>query len=201
MKQLLLIVILALSFQSKASHVMGGDITWTCQGGDYVFQLVFYRDCNGPDINTVSTQLKVWNHPTVSQITASFISREDLSPICTEVPSGPVALSCGSGANAGNGVGAIEKVIYRSAPIALGGTPPAEGWVITYEDFSRSNSLTNITLPSSVGITLSAIIYNVPNSTGGCVDNSPQFLQDPYFVSCVGDSYEYNMNAIDPDLD
>ena len=201
MKQLLLIIIVILSFQSRASHVMGGDITWTCQGGDYVFQLVFYRDCNGPDINTISAQLKVWNHPTVSQITANFISREDLSPICTEVPSGPLALNCGAGPNAGNGVGAIEKVVYRSAPIALAGVPPVEGWVITYEDFSRSNSLTNITLPSSVGITLSAIIYNVPNNAGGCIDNSPQFLQDPYFVSCVGDTYQYNMNAIDPDLD
>lgn len=180
---------------------MGGDITWTCQGGDYVFQLVFYRDCNGPDINTVSANLKVWNHPTVSQITANFISRQDVSPICTEVTGGPNALSCGSGASGGNGVGAIEKVVYRTAPITLAGTPPAGGWIITYEDFSRSNSLTNITNPSSVGITLSAIIYNVPSSTGGCVDNSPQFLQDPYFVSCAGDPYEYNMNAFDPDLD
>lgn len=203
MKHVLLLTLslLFFSFNGRASHVLGGDITWTCQGGQYVFQLVFYRDCNGADINTVSVQLDVWNHPSISQLTANFISRTDVSPLCTEVAGGPTQLSCGSGANAGNGVGAIEKVVYRTDPVTLNGTPPGEGWVITYQDFSRSFALTNITDPSTVGITISAIIFNVPNNPGGCVDNSPQFLQDPYFVSCVGDPYEYNMNAIDPDLD
>lgn len=201
MKQLLLLLILVFSFNGRASHIMGGDITWTCQGGDYVFQLVFYRDCQGADINTVSIQLDVWNHPSINNITANFVSRTDVSPTCTQVPGGPVPLQCGSGAFGGNGTGAIEKVVYRSAPITLSGTPPSAGWVITYQDFSRSNSLDNISDPSLVGITISAIIYHVPNSATGCVDNSPQFLQDPYFVSCVGDPYEYNMNAIDPDLD
>ncbi len=77
--------------------------------------------------------MDVWNHPGISQITLDFISRTDLSPMCTQVAGGPVPLDCGVGANAGNGIGAIEKVVYRSVPIALAGTPPAEGWVFTYK--------------------------------------------------------------------
>lgn len=189
------------SLNSNASHVLGGDLTWTCQGGDYVFQLVFYRDCNGADVNPISVTMDVWNHPTINSVSLAFFSREDVSPLCTEVAGGPAQLECGVGANAGNGVGAIEKVIYRSIPITLPGTPPAEGWVFTYQDFSRSTSLTNIVDPSTVGITIAAKMYDYPGSTGSCIDNSPQFLQEPYFVSCVGDPYEYNMNAVDIDLD
>lgn len=198
---LFLLLTFLLSFSGSASHVMGGDITWTCQGGDYVFQLVFYRDCNGAEVNTLAENIRVWNHPTVTNIPVNFISREDISPICTEVAGGPSALLCGTGANGGNGNGAIEKIIYRSNPITLPGTPPAGGWIFTFDVFSRNGSITNLQNPNTYGVTLAAKIYAVPNAGSGCVDNSPQFLQDPYFVSCVGDSYEYNMNAVDPDLD
>lgn len=203
MSKLLLIFafVLGLFFQSRASHVLGGEITWECQGGNYVFTLVFFRDCNGAEVNTVSENLRVWNHPTLTSITLPFVSRTDISPSCSPVPGSPPQLACGTGSSAGNGIGATEKVVYQSAPIAITGTPPAEGWVFTYENFSRSNSLTNVTNPSLYGITLAAKMYAIPGSSGGCIDNSPLFLQEPHFVSCAGSPYRYNMNAVDPDLD
>jgi gliding motility-associated-like protein len=145
--------------------------------------------------------MDVWNHPTISQIPLQFVSRTDVSPLCTEVSGGPNQLTCGTGAFGGSGLGAIEKVVYRSVPTTLTGTPPAEGWIFTYQNFSRNGALTNLQNPTSYGITLASKMFAIPNSTGGCVDNSPQFLQEPYFVSCVGDAYEYNMNAVDADLD
>lgn len=201
-RALLFIFCLFLGTSGMASHILGGDITWTCDGsGDYVFQLVFYRDCNGAEVNTVNVDLDVWNHPNVTSIQVDYVSRQDVSPLCTQVAGGPTPLDCGTGAFGGNGIGAIEKIIYRSAPITLAGTPPPEGWIFTYEDFSRNNGLTNIQNPSSYGITLASRMFEIPNSPGGCVDNSPQFLQEPYFVSCVGDFYEYNTNPVDADLD
>jgi len=198
---LLLIGFVLMSFFGRSSHVLGGDVTWTCVGGDYVFQLAFYRDCNGADVSTISVNLDVWNHPTINQITLNYVSRVDLSPICTQVPAGPSPLSCGSGPSGGSGLGAIEKIIYQSAPTNIPGTPPSEGWIFTYENFSRSGAVTNLQNPTTYGITLASTMYAIPSSPGGCIDNSPQFLQDPYFVSCVSDPYEYNMNAVDQDLD
>jgi hypothetical protein len=198
---LILLFILGLFFQSRASHVMGGELTWECQGGNYVFTLVFFRDCNGAEINAVSENIRVWNHPTLTSINLPFVARIDISPTCNPVLGSPLPLSCGSGSNGGNGIGAIEKVIYKSAPIPIAGTPPIQGWVFTYENFSRSNALTNIANPSLYGITLAAKMYAIPGATGGCVDNSPIFLQEPYFVSCAGSPFTYNMNAVDPDLD
>jgi len=198
---LISVFLIGFLFQSRASHVMGGEITWECQGGNYVFTLVFYRDCNGAEVNTVSENLRVWNHPTLTSITLAFVSRTDISPICSEVTGSPAQLSCGTGMGGGNGIGAIEKVVYRSAPIAITGTPPANGWVFTYENFSRNLALSNITDPSSYGITLTAKMYAVSGAGAGCTDNSPVFLQEPYFVSCAGSPFRYNMNAVDPDLD
>lgn len=201
LKYIAILCIMLSSFIGNASHVIGGEITWTCQGGDYVFKLVVYRDCNGAVLNTSAVDVLVWGHPTISSINLAFDSSTDVSPLCTQVPGGASPLLCGSGANAGNGQGAIEKVVYISPPITLAGVPPSSGWVFTYENFSRSGSITNLETPSSKGITLISKMFALPNAASGCVDNSPQFLQEPYFVSCAGDPYEYNMNAIDPDLD
>lgn len=198
---LILFLVLGLSFHSRSTHVMGGEITWECQGGNYVFTLVFFRDCNGAEVNTVSENIRVWNHPTLTSIALPFVARIDISPSCNPVAGSPSPLTCGIGANGGNGIGALEKVVYRSAPITIAGIPPANGWIFTYENFSRSNALTNISNPSTYGITIAAKMFAIPGSTGGCVDSSPLFLQEPYFVSCAGTPYKYNMNAIDPDLD
>lgn len=198
---LLILAFGLLPLPGRASHVMGGDITWTCQGGSYVFQLVFYRDCNGAPINTAFETIDVWGHPTLTSINLNFVSSEDVSPFCTAVPGSPAPLDCGTGQGGGNGIGAIEKAIYQSNPIVLVGTPPAEGWTFTYQDYSRSGSLTNLVNPTQYGITITAKMFPIPGATSGCIDNSPQFLQEPYFVSCVGDPYAYNMNGIDPDLD
>lgn len=180
-----------------ASHVMGGEITYKHLGaGNYQFELVFYRDCNGADVNAVSENLRVWNHPTLSVIPVLFVQRQDLSPSCTQVPGGASPLLCGTGNNGGNGIGAIEKVIYRSAPIALSGTPPAQGWAFTYENFSRSGALTNLSNPSTYGITLVAKIFNLAQP-----DDSPIFNEDPNFVSCAGLPYQYNAAVSDANLD
>ena len=75
-------------------------------------------------------------------------------------------------------------------------------FIFTFQNFSRSAAITNLFDPSAAGITLTAKMFPIPGGMAGtCVDNSPQFLQEPYFASCVGEAYEYNMNAVDVDLD
>ena len=198
-----ILIFLCLFGSLRASHVMGGEITWSCSGSNaYEFQLVFYRDCNGAEVNIISEDIRVWNHPSLNTILMNFVSREDISPTCTVVPGSPPMLDCGSGSAAGNGVGAIERITYKSDPIIIDGTPPEEGWIFTYENFSRSNAVSNLSNPSTFGITLAAKIFeNQNNIAGSCTDSSPTFLQSPNFVTCAGSEYRYNMNAIDPDLD
>jgi len=185
-----------------ADHAMGGEITWRCNGNSYEFELIFYRDCNGAEVNTILEKIAVWNHPSITFIDALFISRQDISPTCNSVAGAPPQLTCGTGAFGGNGAGAVEKITYRSAPIVLPGVPPASGWIFTYDNFSRNGNISNLQNPNLHGITIAATMFVAPNAIAGvCVDNSPKFLQDPYFISCSGDDYEYNLHPVDIDLD
>lgn len=186
-----------------ASHIMGGEITWVCLGGgQYQFDLVLYRDCNGLDIIDPSIDIEVWGHPTVSTITCNLFSQVDLSPQCTEVPAGPPELSCGVGTGGGTGPGAVEKFIYRSAAVSLPGVPPAGGWAFTYDSFSRNWDLTNLVSPATYGITLWSRMYAIDGASASpCTDSSPQFAQDPYMLLCAGADFTYDPNAHDPNND
>ena len=88
MKYFLFVVLLfGISSKLKASHAMGGELTYKCVGGNtYVFELAFYRDCNGAEVNIVSENLRVWNHSSVTAITLPFVSRQDVSPLCNALP-------------------------------------------------------------------------------------------------------------------
>lgn len=191
------------SLMGFASHYMGGEITWECQGnGQYIFKLAIYRDCNGQDITDPLLKIEVWGHPTVSEIDCFFDSSIDLSPTCTEVIGGPIELNCGSGSSGGNGAGAIEKFIYISQPITLGGVPPAGGWAFTHDSFSRNYDLDNIANPSTTGITIWARMYPHNNLDGNpCYDSSPQFGQNPLTITCSGSDFTIEQNNYDPDGD
>lgn len=185
---------------SHGIEVLGGEITWKCAGGNqYIFELTLYRDCNSPDITSTQETIRVWNHPSVSNIDVNFVSRVDISPTCTQNSNSPVPLTCG-GSNS-NGLGAVEKFIFQSNALSLSGTPPIEGWIFTYESTSRKTSLTNILNPGANGMTIVAKIFAVSKVQNTCLDNSPLFLENPYMVVCSGTPYLYMPNVSDPDLD
>lgn len=183
----------------RATHIMGGEITWKCQGNQYVFELAVYRDCNQTNISASQETIKVWNHPTTSSIQVFYVTRVDISPSCKPVTGSLSPITCGSGSFGGSGPGAVEKVIYRSNPISLAGIPPVNGWILTYDSFSRNTGITNLVDPTNHGITIAATIFNAQNTS--CVDNSPQFLENPVITICKGEAFSYNMNAFDPDND
>jgi len=183
---------------SYTNHWMGGEITWICQGGgDYVFTLKIYRDCNGPPVNTSSQNIRVWGHPTLTQIPVSYLATNEVSPSCTEVAGGPAQISCSS-----NTVqGAVEEYIFVSNPINISGIPPAQGWAFTWDNLTRNASVINLVSPSTNGITLRATMYSNGTNGSPCFDSSPQFIELPSSITCAGNDFIYNPNAFDPDAD
>lgn len=177
-----------------ASHQMGGEITWKCNGaGAYVFQMKLYRDCNGVSFNN-TLDLNVDNHPVIGKIPMFLLTQNDISPVCNA--SGP-SISC-----AAPGPGAVEEFVFQSNPVVLSGTPPAAGWVFSYSSCCRNPALTNVTNGGGTGITLRSVMYAYNNlNTNPCYDNSPEFLQPPSTIICAGMAYTYNQNAVDVELD
>lgn len=188
---------LVMTVSVNATHWMGGEITWECQGGgDYKFTLKIYRDCNGV-AGPTNANLRVWNHPTLTTIPMVLISQTDISPQCNQVAGGPAPITC-----AGGGTGALEEFVFESAPTTISGTPPAQGWAFTWDGFSRNTAIDNLQNPGSYGITLRALMfaYNGQNAQP-CYDSSPTFAEVPATILCTGYPFRYNQNAFDPDLD
>ena len=202
MKRLITLIVLLGLFlaPARASHVMGGEITWVCQpNGQFVFTLKVYLDCTGtswfgPDY------IRVWNYPGLTQIPVTMVSNTDISPQCFNPA---LSLSCNTPV-----VGTARERVMVSAPITLTGTPPAQGWVFTWDVCCRNSAITNLDAPGSKGHTLRAIMYAytpqgapTANNTNPCYDSSPQFLERPSTVLCTGFPFTYNHNAVDADLD
>lgn len=191
------LIVLLMSYKtSQATHLMGGEITWACQGnGKYIFTMKLYKDCNDPFAVQYPISIRVHNHPTVSVIPMSVFSITDISPQCNAF--GPVS-SCALG-----GAGAIQEHILTSAPITLSGIPPPQGWVFTFSSCCRNAAISNLQFDGILpGFTLRAIMYPFNGTiTSPCFDSSPVFKERPSAVICEGNAYTYNHNAFDPDKD
>lgn len=176
-----------------ASHQMGGEITWKCNGtGAFIFQLKLYRDCNGMSFNN-TLDLDVYNNPLLTQIPVFLVTQTDISPVCNGA--GPT-ITC-----AAPGPGAVEEFVFQSNPIVLTGTPPPQGWVFAYTSCCRNPATTNI-IVNSTGMTLRAVMYSYNNQNSNpCYDNSPEFLERPASILCAGSPFTYNHNAVDAELD
>jgi len=168
-----------------ASHGTGGELTWRCDGsGAFIFQVKFYRDCNGINgPNSVMIQTTV---PGLATIPAALVSNTDISPNgffadgltpCPDCPTGGVPAV----------FGIIEEFVYESQPIVINGTPPPTGWDFMWGECCRSASLTNISSGGSVGFGFRATMYPYNGqSASPCFDSSPVFAERPSFSVCGG---------------
>ena len=91
MKKLLVVILVVCFFyQSNATHLMGGEITWECikdpaspDVGKYIFTMKQYRDCDGTTLSQFAQNIQVWeNGINIQNISCNFISNSDISPTC-----------------------------------------------------------------------------------------------------------------------
>jgi len=204
-KTLLLLLLFVLSFsQSKASHLMGGEITWTCiksgpTQGMYIFTLKLYRDCNGITVSQITQNISVHNHPILTQIAVEFIDTNDISPQCDPVNSPGLQWNCNSPQQ-----GSVEEYLFESLPVNLPGVPPVNGWHFTWTSCCRNGAITNGF--ANEGFTLRAIMYpytvaGITQNTSPCFDSSPVFNEQPSTIICTGYPFSYSHNVSDPELD
>ena len=131
MKKIFLVLLVGFLLYSpaKASHLMGGEITWTCitdptvgPVGLYIFKLKVYRDCNGIPISGTVQTITVHNNPFISSINVDLVPGApfDISPLCDPLNSGNAQMDCVNPQQ-----GSVEEYVYESLPINLVGIPPA----------------------------------------------------------------------------
>ncbi len=185
----------------KASHGTGGEMTWTCMGnGQYVFQVKFYRDCNGiPGSQAININTTV---PGVPNIFAPIFSQTDISPegfYQDGISPCPTCAGVGGGSAQ---PGIIEEYIYRSAPVTLNGVPPAQGWDFIWGECCRSGLVSNITGGGSIGFGLRAKMFSYSGQNADpCFDSSPYFIEKPVSILCTGLQVVYEQLSIDNEFD
>ena len=226
-KIILVLLIFFFIIESKATHLMGGEITWECiktgpKSGQYVFQMKLYRDCQGVALNNSTEYLTVHNS-TISSIILNRVSVTDLSPTCNTIDGPNSEFTCGTSNTgfSGNGNGAVEEHIYRSDTLRITGTPDSNGWHFTWSSCCRNGAITNLNLSSttnpSEGFTLRAVMYSYTDSLGvtfpnnnDCYDSSPKFYEKPRTILEVNNGYDptsltngftYSHNAFDQEQD
>jgi hypothetical protein len=209
----LLLFIAMPASELKATHYMGGEITWEClSNGKYRFTLKLYRECyitNGSAAanftQTETMQTTVPGYPSIIMTRLPGYPI-DLSPQCYANPTFP-HISCTGMVPPGNAnMGALQEHIYTSDAsypngVPLSGVPPATGWMFSHSSCCR-NPCTNIPGSNGMNWYLRAIMYSYNGQNAStCFDNSPQFIEKPSTVICTGYPYTYQHWAVDPEQD
>lgn len=173
---------------SQASHLMGGDLSYTWLGGNiYRFELNVYRDCSGipaPTNTTLSISSVSCGIYTNATMTPVAGTGQEITPLCQGVLS-----TCNGGTTMG-----VQKYTYESID-----TLPANcsDWNFSVSDCCRNASITNLQSAASFSMYIQASLDNLNFP----FNNSPTFANDPVVFLTTGSSHTINNGAGDVDGD
>lgn len=174
--------------EAYASHAQGGDLTYTCLGGNqYRLRLAFYRDCSGtnaPGSVTIDITSASCNQNLTATLTPIAGTGQDVTPICPTLTT-----VCNGGSNPG-----VQEWIYEGN-ITL---PQAcTDWVFAFTLCCRNAAINTIVNPGGENIYIETHLNNV---AAPC-NNSPTFSNIPVPFICSNQNYCFNHGAVDPDGD
>lgn len=181
-------VVCLMPLDMKATHIIGGDITYRHITGDrYEITLSLRRDCNlGEAFFDNQASIGIYSSSTnylIQEIRIPFLS--------TDTIGSTMMTDCGF---EGTAV-CVQSTVYKdtiSLPFRDG------GYILAYQRCCRNGSLTNIEKPLETGTTewveLTEEALRQHNS-------APRFKEWPDIYHCVNESLIFDHSAIDPDGD
>jgi gliding motility-associated-like protein len=188
---ILLLTLLFCGINSNASHIVGGEITYVCLGGNnYKIKISIYRDCLTGiagaihDDNPVYISVFDGNGVIIGSDSISFINPDgevippDFHSDCLNNPP-PTCLNRAT----------AERSYYLP--------PNSTGYKVIYQRCCRNSSILNLVSPDATGATYTCII---PPSDVAC-NNSAVFKNYPPQIICVNNPLVYDHSATDPDGD
>lgn len=193
-KSLLLFCLLLLSGQGVyASHMIGGDVTYRCLGGNrFEITITLYQDClsgigqaidadspayygifkGGGDYGLVASGTAYYS-------TTNIVPPEFSNDCITNFPN-----TCMS----------KETFVFQRE---LADRP--EGYIIVYQRCCRNATISNLLSPGTTGVTYYA---RIPGFTDGqCPNNSAVFNNFPPQIICANNPLSYDFSATDSDGD
>ena len=191
-KFLTLLLFFSVTLICTATHLVGGEMTYTCLGGNqYEIRLVIYRDCGPTNVNgtgfDLSGTISIYNNENIevqsiviSDPVSTILSNETVGNDCLELPTD----LC------------IEQGVYT---VIVNLPPVVGGYQIAYQRCCRNPSIINIPTPEDFGSTFTA---HIPGSDEASECNSsPTFNNYPPLALCLGDEINVDLSASDIDGD
>ena len=169
--------------QLKASHLVGGKITYRYLGTNkYEIKLTVYRDCSDPVYFDTPAIISIYNKSNnnlvynkgVPLLNTSIVPANPQNPCFVPPPGICVEI--------GNYIDTVQLI------------PNSLGYTISYQRCCHNLSVLNIVAPTTVG---STITTDIPPQ----INNSPQFLNFPPIYICVSDTFNYSFASTDADGD
>jgi hypothetical protein len=195
---------------SYASHFTGGEITYTCTSTPGVWQitLTIYVDCSGtPLCSGTCNSTCAWSvnitaadsgtYSTIAYLSLVSVSDVDPNPLCPSSKS----LCTNNGCNtAGTFTPGLEKYVFQGN-VDLGPSSSIPAYVCNV----RISTTACCRTATSTGASSGDYFY-VEAILNRCLSNSPCnsapiLTNDPVVVICGGQTFQFNMGAIDPDHD
>ena len=174
----------------SATHLIGGEITYSCLGDNqYEIQVVIYRDCgpsnsnntgfdNGGIISIYNMNNNLYDVLDHGFAVSEFVVDEFTSECVTLPPE-----LC------------VEKGTYT---IVTSLPDNGNGYQIVYQRCCRNDQVINIQDPEDMG---SSLVAYIPSSSNVECNNSPVFDSFPPLALCVGTDVEITQSATDIDGD
>lgn len=183
MKKLLMIIFLLVgSYESFATHIVGGEMSYTCLGNNkYEITLYVYRDCyfgQAPFDNPACVGIFDNAGTLLDQLNMKFNGMTDTifnQDPCLFIPPSVC----------------VERYIYKDTidlPFING------GYTISYQRCCRNGTITNIVSPLEKGATYQIVITE--DALKDC-NSSPKFVSWPPPFICVNSKLDFDHSAID----
>lgn len=191
MRQVLLLLLLLTGGKSllHATHIVGGEITYTCLGNDnYEIRLTVYRDCyNGVPWFDDPAYIGVYdvNWKLVSKLTVAWdATTHDTLPVTLDNP-------CF--------IAPPDVCVNRSTYKTVTSLPfIAGGYTLVYQRCCRNKLIRNLPDPLNTGI---SIIAQITEQTLTECNSSAVYNKWPPVAICVHQPIDFDHSATDPDGD
>lgn len=194
-KQVILLWVLLMAFQSRATHLVGGEIFYRHLGNDqYQITLIVYRDCGPTNVNNTGFD------PTASiglfdASTDDLIAEYEVDLVGQNIEYIPVELEnpcfvlppdlC------------VQKATYNK----VANIPQSShGYYLVYQRCCRNPSITNLVAPQASGLTLRTDIPSTVVLPEGH-NNSARFQNFPPVALCASAEFYFDHSAVDTDGD
>ncbi|MCO6482218.1 MAG: gliding motility-associated C-terminal domain-containing protein [Flavobacteriales bacterium] len=182
--------------EARATHAMGGELTYTCLGNNrWEVTLNFYRDCNGiaaPTNCNNGLEFRVRSTTCGANFTQCFNNNPTvtiITPICPSETDRCISAS---------GTYGVQRYTYKKiVDLSSYASCGANDWYFSWSLCCRNNSITSLTSPGNRELYLDARL----NKAAGLCNNSPTFTNSPAAFYCLGEQISYNPGAVDADGD